>query len=897
MRRRLTGALAASTLILTTLTATAVTASAAEVDAANLPTGSAAAQRVAGDNRAATAAAAAAKAFPGGARSALIARSDSFPDALAAAYLAGTRKVPILLTDQAAIPRATLAAIDELGVTSVTLLGLESAIPANISEAFARNLGEENVTRLGGQDRFETASTIALAGSDQVGQAPNLTDSTGPDLRTAIVALGTNFPDALSAGPLSYANQHPILLVGTDTLPSITRFTLEDTGLNIKQVIITGGTVAVSKAVEDQIRDLDNLTSVVRVAGDTRTATAVEMGLVTRDALDWPADTVALATGRNFPDALTLAPLAAATQSTLFLSDATDRLGFDTFRGIQALCNAVDTVLVAGGPVAVADSSIQQARLATACADAAFPLSGDQEVPTAGAPAAAGFGYLYADDVLCLAYGVTGIEGPVTQAHIHGAIAGIAGPVETPAATPDDRGFGIGCVSPDDAGGADDLAALTADIAAFPAGYYLNLHTATHPAGAARGQFVAPDALHVTMRGDLEVTVDDDGAFTGFAPEPAAGAGELLLFDGPEGNGLCWSIDVTGLTSSTAPAVAGGLHLHTGAIDQNGPIVAPLGVGPVGRTDFLYAGCMPAEAARLIEVDGLYANLHTEDAPSGALRGQTDGLATLIFGNAEVDTTTPDDPQFGTVGKTDLVGAARLHLGTPATDASNRNVCIEVRWPNGAPDAQTIGHETKTGGIHVHQGRVDQNGSVQIEWDGLDGQESGITCVEMEISIIDDVLADLPGHYLNVHTTDFAGGIARGQLAADVSGAMDGMQEVDGDGVVSGDLAAAGVGGAFAASDVNPDVVCGYVQTFGLDGFVAAHVHDGDVGSNGPVVVPISDGAAADQVVTADFGCATSLDEAEASSVIAAPEGFYLNVHTADLPAGAVRGQLADTTR
>lgn len=889
MRRRLTGALAASTLILTTLTASAITAQAAEVDTASVGASAATEVRVAGENRAETAAIAATKAFPDGADSALIARSDSFPDALAAAYLAGVRNVPILLTGQGAIPPATLDAIDELGVTSVTLLGLEGAIPANIFDAFVRNLGEDNVTRLGGENRFETASTIALAGNNTVGTAPNLSDAAGGPLRTAIVSLGTNFPDALSAGPLSFASDIPILLVGGDTLPSITQFTLEDTGLDIKQVIITGGTAAVSEAVEKQIRDLPNLTSVVRVAGDDRAATAVAMGLVTRKALGWPADSIALSTGRNFPDALTLAPLAAGTSSTLFLTAQTDSLGFASFGGIQDLCNAVDTILVAGGPVAVADSAVQQARLATTCASAAFPLSGAQEVPAAGD--GEGFGYLFTTDGLCLAYEVDGLDGPVTMAHIHGAIATISGPVVAPAPTPDAAGFGVGCVDEAEAGGADALAALTAELDEHPDGHYLNLHTADSPAGAVRGQFVAPRAVRVQMTGDQEVTVDDDGAFTGFAQDPAAGSADLYLFDGP-GDATCWTIEARGLASPTAPAVAGGLHLHEAAVDQNGPIVTSLGVGPVGRTDFFHAGCTePGTASALPAPTGLYANLHTADAPSGALRGQVAALQSLVFGDAEVDSTTPDEPVFGTLGSADLIGNVRFLLGTPTPDASNRNVCIEVRWPNGAADGQTIGHETKTGGVHIHQGAVDQNGAVQIEWNGLDGATDGITCAEIENSIIDDVLADLPGHYVNIHSTDFPAGIARGQLAADVWGTIDGLQEVDADGEVSGDLTGSGIGGAFAASDANPDVVCGFVNVVGIDGVAAAHIHDGDPGMNGPVLVPISDGVA-DGPVSAAFGCATDLDDAVATSIIEESDGFYLNVHNADFHAGAIRGQI-----
>ena len=68
----------------------------------------------------------------------------------------------------------------------------------------------------------------------------------------------------------------------------------------------------------------------------------------------------------------------------------------------------------------------------------------------------------------------------------------------------------------------------------------------------------------------------------------------------------------------------------------------------------------------------------------------------------------------------------------------------------------------------------------------------------------------------------------------------------------------------------------------------AAHIHEGARGVAGPVVVPLSppdaNGAA--------NGCATA-DAALMTRIMQSPESFYVNVHTSDFPAGAVRGQLA----
>jgi hypothetical protein len=62
-----------------------------------------------------------------------------------------------------------------------------------------------------------------------------------------------------------------------------------------------------------------------------------------------------------------------------------------------------------------------------------------------------------------------------------------------------------------------------------------------------------------------------------------------------------------------------------------------------------------------------------------------------------------------------------------------------------------------------------------------------------------------------------------------------------------------------------------------------AHIHQGAAGTNGPIVV--------------DFGAqlsGTGLVDPDLASVIANPKGFYVNLHNADFPGGAIRGQLGD---
>jgi hypothetical protein len=68
----------------------------------------------------------------------------------------------------------------------------------------------------------------------------------------------------------------------------------------------------------------------------------------------------------------------------------------------------------------------------------------------------------------------------------------------------------------------------------------------------------------------------------------------------------------------------------------------------------------------------------------------------------------------------------------------------------------------------------------------------------------------------------------------------------------------------------------------------AAHIHVGAAGIAGPVVVGLTPPTSG-----SSSGCVTGVAEDLIKDIRQNPEAYYVNVHNAEFPAGAVRGQLS----
>ena len=81
--------------------------------------------------------------------------------------------------------------------------------------------------------------------------------------------------------------------------------------------------------------------------------------------------------------------------------------------------------------------------------------------------------------------------------------------------------------------------------------------------------------------------------------------------------------------------------------------------------------------------------------------------------------------------------------------------------------------------------------------------------------------------------------------------------------------------------------VCFEITVSNIDTPTAAHIHEADVNSPGPIVVPLFMTSG-----TSMNGCVDA-DQEEIKEIIHEPGEYYVNVHTVAFPAGAIRGQMA----
>lgn len=241
--------------------------------------------------------------------------------------------------------------------TVTALYGSGAASSPAVSGSFT--LTAPAVSRIQGADRYQVSVAIAERAFPGAATAP-----------VVYIATGTNYPDALSAGPAAATQGGPLLLVLPDRIPDAVATKIA--ALEPGRIVIVGGQASVGAPVFRALEALVPTATVERLAGADRYAASRAVV-----ASAFPAGTVPhayAATGATFPDALSAGAAAGSRGEPVVLvygpgspagtGDAVDAPTVNLFRslgttsltvvgGVASVSEAVATQLATSIPAAV----------------------------------------------------------------------------------------------------------------------------------------------------------------------------------------------------------------------------------------------------------------------------------------------------------------------------------------------------------------------------------------------------------------------------------------------------------------------------------------------------------------------------------------------------------------
>ncbi|MDY2794987.1 MAG: cell wall-binding repeat-containing protein [Peptostreptococcus porci] len=226
-----------------------------------------------------------------------IASGKDFPDALSISPLAAESGIGIVLAmDNTELNKE----LKDMGIMTTSVIGGSNSV----SDEMFKNLSKDFVSnRLYGKDRYETSEIIAR----------------GMKYFNVGIATGKNFPDALVSGPLLGKKGMAMLLIDGNKSTS-----LPD---NFKGIYTFGGKSSVATDFGKRIAGMDRYETSEKIASEYD-----------------KYDTVILASGTNFADALAVSPLSKKLNAPILLTD-----GNSLSDGAKKIINSVKKVVIVGG--------------------------------------------------------------------------------------------------------------------------------------------------------------------------------------------------------------------------------------------------------------------------------------------------------------------------------------------------------------------------------------------------------------------------------------------------------------------------------------------------------------------------------------------------------------------
>ena len=343
--------------------------------------------------------------------------------------------------------------------------------------------------------------------------------------------------------------------------------------------------------------------------------------------------------------------------------------------------------------------------------------------------------------------------------------------------------------------------------------------------------------LSAALSGDQELPPTVTGAL---------GTGTLSLAS--PSRDISGSIALDGITATAA-------HIHLGDTGINGAIIVPLTQTVPGTWSVPAGATLTESQATAFAAGGLYYNAHSTASPGGEIRGQI---------GREVYAAQMSAAQEVPANASTATGNGLLSFD-PTTNKFTARVTLTGIAATAA---------------HIHTGTPGINGAILF---GLTqtAPASGVWVSAVDVVLTDAQLATLKagGLYFNAHSAALPGGEIRGQIARNVRFAnLSAAEEVPAN-------ASTATGAGTLVIDPATRAAGGSITLAGMTA-TAAHIHLGASGSNGAIIVPLTN--AGGNVWAVPAGTVLSADQFKAYK----QGNLYYNAHSVAFPGGEIRGQI-----
>lgn len=199
---------------------------------------------------------------------------------------------------------------------------------------------------------FRPTITSRVWGADRYSGAVKIAQAAYPSHAPVVyIATGTNYPDALSAAPAAAERGGPLLLVQPTGLPDSVKAEIQS--LAPSKIVVVGGSTAVSDTVFNLLKLL--VPDTERQGGSDRYESSRNVSKAAFTA----ASTVFLATGGNFPDALSAtSPAHKQKAPVVLVNGSAPVLDQSTLQLLKSF--GVQHIVITGGPNSISTGIEQQ---------------------------------------------------------------------------------------------------------------------------------------------------------------------------------------------------------------------------------------------------------------------------------------------------------------------------------------------------------------------------------------------------------------------------------------------------------------------------------------------------------------------------------------------------------